>query len=36
VDGDTWFAGYNDFDFFDKMEPPRPEVNVKWDCRAHL
>ncbi len=22
--------GYNDFDFFDKMEPPRPEIGVKW------
>jgi hypothetical protein len=22
--------GYNDFDFFDKMGPPRPEIDVKW------
>jgi hypothetical protein len=22
--------GYNNFDFFDKMGPPRPEIDVKW------
>jgi hypothetical protein len=21
--------GYNDFDFFDKMKPPRPEIDLK-------
>jgi hypothetical protein len=26
--------GYNDF--FDKMAPPRPEMEVNWDCTAHL
>jgi len=27
---------YNDFDFFYKMELPRPEIDVKWDSRTHL
>ncbi len=22
--------GYNDFNFFDKIEPPRPKIDVKW------
>jgi hypothetical protein len=26
-----WTLGYNDFDFFDKMEPPRPEIDIKWE-----
>jgi hypothetical protein len=25
--------GYKDFDFFDKMGPPRPEIDVKLDIR---
>jgi hypothetical protein len=29
-------VGYNDFVFFDKMEPPRPEIDLKWDSRTHL
>jgi hypothetical protein len=28
--------GYNDIDFCDKMEPPRPEIDLKWDSRTHL
>ncbi len=24
-------VGYNDFDIFDKMEPPRQEIDVKLD-----
>ncbi len=31
----TCTLGYNDFDFFDKMGPPRP-VDVNWDSRTHL
>jgi hypothetical protein len=26
-----WTLGYNNFDFFDKMEPPRPEIDIKWE-----
>ncbi len=26
--------GYNDFDFLDKMKPPRPEIDVKCDSRT--
>jgi hypothetical protein len=22
--------------FFDKMEPPGPDIDVKWDTRSHL
>ncbi len=32
-------VGYNDFDFltfFDKMKPPKPEIDVKWDSKTHL
>ncbi len=29
-------AQYNDLYFFYKMEPPRPEMDVKWDCKTHL
>ncbi len=28
--------GYNDFDFFGEMEPPRPEIDVKWDSQTHF
>ncbi len=28
--------GYNDFDFFDKMEPLRPEIDVKWDSMTYF
>jgi hypothetical protein len=32
----VYFLGYKDFDFFDKMEPPRHEIDVKWDSMTHL
>ncbi len=28
--------GYNDFDFFVDMEPPRPDMDVKWDSRTFI
>jgi hypothetical protein len=28
--------GYTDFDIFDKMEPPRPEIDLKRDYKTHL
>jgi hypothetical protein len=31
--------GYNDFDFFDKMEPPESgpdRIDIKWDSRTHF
>jgi hypothetical protein len=28
--------GYNDFDFFYKKEPPRPETDEKWDYTTRL
>jgi hypothetical protein len=31
-----YIIGYNDFDFFDKKELPRPEIDVKWDFKSHL
>jgi hypothetical protein len=31
-----WSLGYNDFDFFDKMEPPRRHIDVKWDSIGHI
>ncbi len=27
---------HNDIKFFDKMEPPRPEKDVKWDSKTQL
>ncbi len=28
---------YNDFDyFFEKMEPPTPDIDIKWESRVHL
>jgi hypothetical protein len=28
--------GYNDFDFFDKMEPPRPLMVAKLNSKTHF
>jgi hypothetical protein len=27
---------YKDFDLFDKMEPPRPVIDVKGDSKKHF
>jgi hypothetical protein len=32
----TCTVGYNDFDFYDKMGPPRPEMDAKWDSKTHF
>jgi hypothetical protein len=32
----TKHSGITIFIFFDKMELPRPEIDVKWDSRTHL
>ncbi len=36
MDGDTYLQGTTILTFFEKMEPSRLEVDVKWDSRAHL
>jgi hypothetical protein len=28
--------GYNDLDLFEKMEPPRPEMDVKGNSKTYL
>jgi hypothetical protein len=32
----TYTVGYNDFNFLDKMEPPKSEIDVKWDSKTQL